>query len=63
VPIFKDVVTTKDSSWDRAVQVTVIYPEGRSVLNVQELAQRAWRAVGKTITVDGVTVKVKAFSR
>ena len=27
------------------------------------LAERAWRAAGKQITVDGVTVKVKAFTR
>jgi len=33
------------------------------VLNLQELAERAWRAVGKKIIVDGVTVKVEAFRR
>jgi len=34
-----------------------------NVLNLQELAERAWRAVGKKITVGKVTVKVRAFSR
>ena len=34
-----------------------------NVTNVQELAERAWRSVGKTITFDGVTVKVRAFGR
>lgn len=60
---FKDVIEIQDTPWNGAVQVTVIAPDGRNVLNVQELAQRAWRAVGKTITVDGVTMKVKAFTR
>lgn len=35
------------------MQVTVIASEGKNVLNVQELAPRAWRAVGKQVTVDG----------
>jgi hypothetical protein len=61
--IFKDTIMIKDRPWDRAVEVTVIYPEDVNVLNVQELAERAWRAVGKTITVGGVTVKVRAFRR
>jgi hypothetical protein len=61
--IFKDVIDIEDTPWNRAVQVTVIYPDDVNVLNVQELVQRAWRAVGKTITVDGVTVKVRAFTR
>lgn len=63
MPTFKDTVMIKDRSFDRAVQVVIIAPEGVSALNVQELAQRAWRAVGNTITVDGVTVKVRAFGR
>jgi hypothetical protein len=58
--IFRDTITIKDRPYDRAVKVTVIYPDDVNVLNVQE---RAWRAVGKQITVDGVVVKVKAFSR
>ena len=51
--VFKDVVMIKDRPYDRAVQVTVIYPNDKNVTNVQELAERAWRAVGKQITVDG----------
>ena len=42
---FQDVITIEDSPWDRAVQVTVIAPEGTQ------------------ITVDGITVKVRAFGR
>jgi hypothetical protein len=61
--VFKDAVMIKDRPYDRAVRVTVIYPEDVNVLNVQKLAERAWRAIGKTITVDGVTVKVRVFSR
>jgi len=32
-----------------------------NVPNVQELAERAWRSVSKLVTVDRVTVKVRAF--
>lgn len=63
MPAFKDTIVIKDRPYDRAVQVTVTAPEGRNVLNLQELAERAWRSIGKTITVDGVTVKVRAFTR
>ena len=59
----KSVIEIKDTPWNRAVQVTVIAPDDVNVLNLQELAERAWRAVGKQITVGGVTVKVKAFGR
>lgn len=45
------------------VDVTIDAPEGVSVMNVQELAEQAWRAVNKSITVGGVTVKVRAFGR
>jgi hypothetical protein len=60
--IFKDTIMIKDRPYDRAVQVTVIAPDV-NVLNIQELAERAWRAPGKAITVGKVTVKVMAFSR
>jgi hypothetical protein len=30
---------------------------------VQELAEKAWRSVNKTITTGQVTAKVRAFSR
>lgn len=61
--IFKDTIMIKDRPHDRAVEVTVIYPEGRNVLNVQELAEKAWQSVNKTISVNGVTVKVRGFGR
>jgi hypothetical protein len=48
---FKDTITIKDRPYDRAVQVTVIAPDDLNVLNVQELAERALRAPGKTVTV------------
>jgi hypothetical protein len=60
---FKDTITIKDLPYDRAVQVTVIYPEDENVLKVQELAEWAWQAPGKTITVGKVTVEVRAFRR
>jgi hypothetical protein len=63
MPIFKEVIEIKATPWNRAVKVTVIAPSDVNVLNLQELAERAWRAVGKKITVDGVTVKVEAFRR
>ena len=61
--IFKDTIMVKDRPYDRAVQVTVIAPDDMNVLNVQELAERAWRAPGTSITVGKVTVKVRAFKR
>ena len=61
--IFKDTIMIKDRPYHRAVQFTVIHPDDENVLNVQELAERAWRAPGKEITVGKVTVKVRAFSR
>jgi hypothetical protein len=63
VAIFKDLIQIRDRPYDRAVKVTVITPDDTNVLNLQELAERAWRAVGKKITVEGVTVKVEAFRR
>jgi hypothetical protein len=45
------------------VKVTVIAPDDASVVNLQELAERAWRLASKQITVDGVTVRVQPFSR
>ncbi len=42
--IFKDTIMIKDRPYDRAVEVTVIYPEGMNVTNVQELAEKAWRS-------------------
>jgi hypothetical protein len=34
----------KDRPYNRAVEVTVTYPEGMNVINVQELAGKAWRS-------------------
>jgi hypothetical protein len=53
----------KDQPFERAVRVAVIYPDDMNVTNVQELAERAWSAPGKEITVGRVTVKVRAFKR
>ncbi|MGE3872305.1 MAG: hypothetical protein AB7F74_05040 [Parvibaculaceae bacterium] len=58
---FKDTIMIKDRPYDRAVEVTVIAPEDVNVLNVQELAEKAWRSVNKTITMGEVTVKVRAI--
>lgn len=63
MPTFKDTVMIKDRPHDRAIEVTIIAPEGVSVLNVQEMAEKAWRSVNKTVTINGVTVKVRAFGR
>jgi hypothetical protein len=63
MPTFKDTIMIKDRPHDRAVEVTVIYPEDQDVLNVQELAEKAWRSVNKSITIGDVTVKVRAFGR
>jgi divalent metal cation (Fe/Co/Zn/Cd) transporter len=63
MPTFKDTVMIKDRPFDRAVEVIITAPEGVSVANVQELTERAWRSVNKTITIGGVTVKVRAFGR
>jgi hypothetical protein len=63
MPTYTHIIEIRDTPWNRAVKVTVIAPADSNVLNLQELAERAWRAVGKSITFDGVTVKVKAFSR
>jgi hypothetical protein len=63
MPTFKDTVMIKDRPYDRAVEVPIIAPEGQSVLNVQELAEKAWRSVNKSITIDGVTVKIRGFGR
>jgi divalent metal cation (Fe/Co/Zn/Cd) transporter len=61
--VFKDIVEIKDKPWNRAVEVTVIAPVNMNVVNVQELAEKAWRSITKTITIGEVTVKVRAFRR
>jgi hypothetical protein len=39
--IFKGTIIV-DRPFDRVVQVTLIYPEGMNVTNVQELAEKAY---------------------
>ena len=63
MPVFKDTIMIRDRPHDRAVEVTIMAPEGVSVTNVQELAERAWQSVSKQITVTPSTVKVRAFGR
>lgn len=48
--IFKDTIMIKDRPYDRAVELTVIAPDDMNVLNVQELAEKAWRSVNKCAT-------------
>jgi len=60
---FRDIVEVKDRPWNRVVKAVIIAADDVNVLNVQELAERAWRSIGKKITVDWVTVKVEAFRR
>jgi hypothetical protein len=48
------------------VEVTVIYPEGMSILNVQELAGKAWRVDQQDDhhrRGDGEGADVQAFRR
>lgn len=60
---YRDTVMIKASPWNRAVEVKVTGPRKPSPARLQELAQQAWKAPNKTITVGNVTVKVEAFSR
>ena len=62
MPTFKQVVEIKDQPWNRAVKVTITAPRLEGV-DVQDLAQKAWRAPTKRITVGAVTVKVEVFGR
>jgi divalent metal cation (Fe/Co/Zn/Cd) transporter len=57
--IFKDTIMIKDRPYDRAVEVIVIAPDDMNVLNMQELAEKAWRSINKTITIGKVTVNYK----
>jgi hypothetical protein len=63
MPIFKDTLMIRGRPFDRAVEVTITAREGVNVMNIQELAEKAWRSVNKEITVGAVTVKVRAFRR
>lgn len=64
---FRDVVEVKDRPWNRAVKVIITGPDVSKFKpnspEVQALAQQAWKARDKKITVGPITVKVEAFSR
>ena len=62
MPTFKDIVEIKDRPWNRAVKVVITAPALEGV-DDQSLAQKAWRAPTKKITVGAVTVKVEVFGR
>jgi hypothetical protein len=47
MPTFKDTIMIKDRPYDRAVEVILTAPDGMNVLNVQDLAEKAWRSVDK----------------
>jgi hypothetical protein len=59
MPVFQDTLFITDKSHSHAVEVTVTHTKGKNVLNVQELAEKAWGSATKEITVDGVTVRVR----
>lgn len=63
MPTFKDTVMVKDRPFDRAVEVTITAPKSLDGLDVEALAQKAWRSVNKSITSGDVTVKVRSFGR
>ena len=58
MPTYKNTVMIRARPFDRAVEVTLDCPAGVSIPNLQELAERAWRAPGKAIEVDGTRVRV-----
>ena len=59
---FRDIVEIEDRPWNRAVKVTITAPALEGV-DVQGLAQRAWRSPAKKIIEGPITVKVAAFGR
>jgi hypothetical protein len=64
MPIVTETIMIRDRPFDRAVEVTVDSPEGVIVTKLQELAERAWRAPGQSITTeDGLTVRVRRVGR
>ena len=64
MPSLKTVSMIKDEPLDQAVEVTVYWPDGVSIHNLQQLAEKAWDSPGKSITTaKGVTVLVSAFRR
>jgi len=59
--VFRDTIMIRTGSVDRAVVIDV--PEGISVNNLQELAEKAWRSVNKEVTNGGVTVRLATKAR
>ena len=48
----------------RLVEIQYNWPAGVNIVNLQELAEMAWRSPAKTVTTeDGVVVKVRAIKR
>ena len=60
---FKDVLEVRDRPYNRAMKVTVIAPKLPPRKRLEALAQQAWDAPSKTVTVGSVIVKVEAFKR
>jgi len=61
--LFRDTIMIKTGSVERAAEALIDAPQGTNVTNLQELAEKSWRSVNKTITIGKVTVKVSAFRR
>ena len=44
------------------VEITYLWPPGVNIVNLQELAEKAWRSPAKSVTTeDGVVMKVRAI--
>ena len=61
--IWKDRIAIRDRPFDRVLEVIIVAPDQMNVLNLQELAERAWQSPFQQVTVGKVTVKITAFSR
>jgi hypothetical protein len=59
---FKDIVEVQDRPWNRAVRVIIDAPSFAGI-DIQSLAQRAWRSPGNKVIEGNVTVRVEAFRR
>jgi hypothetical protein len=59
---YTETVMVKDGGRERAVKVMITAPTLDGV-DVQDLAQKAWRAPTKKIVDRPITVKVEAFRR
>lgn len=47
----------------KPVEVMIYTPGGVNLMNLPELAKKAWRSVNKEIEIDGFKVKVRTFRR